>query len=1461
MATKRNKPGSASSRSEKTVTSAPAIDRPLLQGNDVTKPVIDASLETRPQVAPGVDLQILPDDRFRPPLFKFDHTGNLFEPGRRGRPVVRPEDLLALRIEHKNLNIVPGNPPRLVKSGSGSSYLILHFPPQAITEQTFFEGAQPGTSDPDDPEDGDSSEALRPPPIRARIAGESRVSFRVPNGFDVPYTLEGILEACRTLALSVTSNARPPHNPRAVIDLGDLFNAGALNKLAPAQRAALSSYATRNLHLASIRDDEATLRMRQVSAGPAVRTIPDKQLVRAPDLSRIKYPPRPGIPSSVRTAIEMPWRLIVSPHADERWQHAATPVTSASTGHTELWHTRLTAPQPDGHVIEPPYPDRKRTLRAIWALSGEGSTESMQRNWPATSELPVPSLSPFRMPMDDFDRFQISHLSSNFSLSGYQPEPVDTDLMMLTSLGGWLDSRGAWDPPGMSVEQWIHRASMARDHYVRVVYRGFLFPFGHRVSLVKVSERKFHNGAKDENGNPTIENVSGNTAYLRQRLFIIVRERERPFDLTSYSQLRDMANTRRFIKQLPFSKVRILTQVTPNLDMPTQGPSAIHRLDNDDNPTGPKYGQLMFWPHVVGQAFRFQCVATDLDGRDAAFDLPMIFMDNTLAGPRLAPHPVTGIAPPDFDSAEEHARAARITYRASGAKRVVPLKRQRIALAASTKAGDTSVEVEKLTLDAEVEQNNSYLRNASDGLSRPVFFPRIETIEARIGALAHMTGSGGTNELSWNAHYVKKGFQNNAAEVFVDVSDKPGMAMLDFSAQGDRSGGYVQPNLKPKALSRLAGPVMGDVGKLIGGEIPKGGGFPTSVSDLPLPLLFGCIPLGELIKLVSNLSGNTDRMPKFASEAGTQLEAFVNGLARGYGLIANIASQPAGIAEAAIAVFKGTLNDLLAQAVALSAAQAAPIQAAAAQVESSINQVLGEAQLLVDKLVDDAAIQAPLGALPASIGSARTQVAALITAANTPVAGVSLPAGLRQSILGFGQQLDRFLADLEKLPTLIAQAQTLYSALDDIVGQPAQISSLFSDAALLKTRLQAVTAAIGPFKSTLAGMHLLAGAPHQIVLDALSAIEQVLGGAADLLQLVEMLSGDELSIRFDWNPEIDSWWLPGANPASDDPIFRANDKRGFLVAVEAKVKKNGASAPKIGVVCSLKHFDLILIAPASFLEINFEKIEFKVDSGTKMDVDVLLSDIKFIGPLSFVETLRDLIPLDGFSDPPYLDISAKGIDAGFDVALPTIAVGVLNISNLSLGAGFSVPFIGQPLSVRFNFCTREQPFLLTVYMFGGGGFFGVTIDPHGVQVLEAAFEFGASLSVDFGVASGGVHVMAGIYFRMESDDASLTGYFRLGGHVDVLGLITASLELYLELRYEFESGKCVGKAQLTIEISVFIFSGSVTITCQRKFAGSNGDPSLREMLGHDPDVPLEQELLLINDQTDYAWREYCEAFA
>lgn len=1339
-------------------------------------------------------------------------VGNFFNTSRPGRAVLRPDDLLALRFELRGLAVTPGNPPRLKKSGSGAAQLVVHFPPQSITEQTFFEtrpGA-PGTENPSGP------------PVRARIAGESRLAFTVPDGFDVPYTLDGLLGAIESLTPSVAANAVAGGSSTGVIRIQDLF-AASVNQLGPRERAQLSSFAMRSLRIAAVQSDVTTLRLRQSTGGVGLKPL---GRISADALAAVPVSaPRPAAPGPGQTAIELPWRLILSPHAGTSWRHAHQPVASPS-GHVELWHTRLVVPVKGG-TVEPPRPDAQRTVRAIWALTGEGSPQAMDGAFPGP--LPAPSDAPFRMPMDDSDRFQIVHLSSNFSRRGYVPKPVDTNLMMLSSLGAWLDSRGAWTvPPGLSVQEWQHRATMGRDHYVKVVYKGYLFPLGHCVSLVKVSERKFHNGAINAQTGEGTESKPGNTAFLRQRLFIVVHEREKPFVETG---LKSLDNARRFQFQMPCTQVRILTEKTPNLDLP----------GSDAAKAAPFNDRRMFWPCVDGQPLRFQCSAVDVDGRRVTFDLPMIFIDNTLL--------------PDIATAEANVALARAAWAARPERQSAPLRMQRLALAVSAKAGDTTVQAESMRFDAEVEPGNATLRAyATTRLIRPPFYPKITEVRARIAALAQLTGSSKLNTLVWNAHYLANGFDaGNQGQVFVDVKSEPGMATLDFSTQGDRSGGFVQPNLRPSALSRLAGPVSGNVASFVAGNLSGSDAFPKTLSDLPLPLLFGCIPLGDVIQAVSGLAGKPEQIPKFASEGSTQIESFVNALVRLFDFVGTLADQPGRAAEGAIEAVKQTLNDLLDQMVAYAAGLVADVKARVGQLVAALNGVLAQVQQLKDKTLDTAPA---LAGLPGAITAVQTAVANLRSAANASVGGVSLPAGLRQGLLQAAQGVELFVGDLGTVLALVTQAKALFTALDAIVGHPEAIGDLFSDPAQLKTRLQAVQAALTPMRTTLAGFRLLDGAPRQAILAAIDAVVQVLGGATELLNLLEMLTGDELTVRFDWNPPIDSWGFePGA------PLFRANDKRGFRVAVEAKVKKNGQSAPKISVVCSLKSFDLVLIAPASFIELNFEKIEFRVDSAAKMNVDVLLTDIKFVGPLSFVETLRDLIPLDGFTDPPYLDITTKGIDAGFDLALPAVSVGMFNLSNLSLGAGFTVPFIGQPLSVRFNFCTREQPFNLSVCLFGGGGFFGITLDPSGIQILEASFEFGASLSVNLGVASGGVHVMAGLYFRMEKTACSLTGYFRLGGNVSVLGLISASIELYLELRYEFESGKCVGKAQLTIEIEIFFFSFSVTITCERKFAGSNGDPTLRDLMGLQPALPLDDELALIDDQTAYAWREYMEAFA
>ncbi len=326
------------------------------------------------------------------------------------------------------------------------------------------------------------------------------------------------------------------------------------------------------------------------------------------------------------------------------------------------------------------------------------------------------------------------------------------------------------------------------------------------------------------------------------------------------------------------------------------------------------------------------------------------------------------------------------------------------------------------------------------------------------------------------------------------------------------------------------------------------------------------------------------------------------------------------------------------------------------------------------------------------------------------------------------------------------------------------------------------------------------------------------------------------------------WSPPLVKGPPDLPVFEpklGGADGALLLAVD--VRGGDLAPPSTEILAQLTNFSLELVPGMPLLSIGFERLMFKSSSGSKSEVDVVLHGLEWQGILAFVERLKELIPLDGFSDPPSVDVDSSGIAAGFSVGLPNLAIGVFNLSNLSLSADVKVPFIGDPPAVGFAFCSRERPFTLAVMFLGGGGFFGLRLSPNGLALLEASIEFGATLALDFGVASGSVSCMAGVYMRLEAHDGSLTGYLRIRGEVDVLGLISACIEMYMGLTYEFGSGKVIGRATITVEVEVFLFSGSVQVSCERRFAGSNGDPTFEQALGPYTD--------------DGPWVEYCRAFA
>lgn len=355
-----------------------------------------------------------------------------------------------------------------------------------------------------------------------------------------------------------------------------------------------------------------------------------------------------------------------------------------------------------------------------------------------------------------------------------------------------------------------------------------------------------------------------------------------------------------------------------------------------------------------------------------------------------------------------------------------------------------------------------------------------------------------------------------------------------------------------------------------------------------------------------------------------------------------------------------------------------------------------------------------------------------------------------------------------------------------------------------------------------------------------------LGDLGETPKLLTVELPDRIETKFGIRQELDDGEaLPGL-------ILGAGGKTVFKLDTIIDAPLNG-TPPKTSITGELTHFKLSFLGA---LIVHFDRLRFFTQPGQKPDVDVDLNPetgVMFGGPLEFVNKLREFIPSNGFSDPPNLDITPAGITAGYTLGLPPVQVGILALSNISLGASFSLPFTGGPPTARFNFAERQNTFNLTVAMFGGGGFFALVAAADGIKEIEAQLEFGAQIAINLGVASGSVYVKGGFYFHYATDKVKFEGFVEMGGRLSVLGLISVSLTFHLSLSYELlqksgnngiRASKLFGQATLTVEIEILFFSASVEVTVEKTFVGSEADPKFIDLV---PQPAL--------------WDEYCAAYA
>ena len=129
-----------------------------------------------------------------------------------------------------------------------------------------------------------------------------------------------------------------------------------------------------------------------------------------------------------------------------------------------------------------------------------------------------------------------------------------------------------------------------------------------------------------------------------------------------------------------------------------------------------------------------------------------------------------------------------------------------------------------------------------------------------------------------------------------------------------------------------------------------------------------------------------------------------------------------------------------------------------------------------------------------------------------------------------------------------------------------------------------------------------------------------------------------------WEPQL-------RNFPNDKPIFVTTP--ASRLTVTARTPASPASTVAAHLACELEAFGIHLVPGFEAIEIDFDRAKFTVDGG-KPDVDVQLKEdgVRFVGALSFVETLQRLIPLDGFSDPPNVHVDTTGAEASFSLGIP-----------------------------------------------------------------------------------------------------------------------------------------------------------------------------------------------------------------
>ncbi|MCA9693223.1 MAG: hypothetical protein KC636_26745, partial [Myxococcales bacterium] len=284
----------------------------------------------------------------------------------------------------------------------------------------------------------------------------------------------------------------------------------------------------------------------------------------------------------------------------------------------------------------------------------------------------------------------------------------------------------------------------------------------------------------------------------------------------------------------------------------------------------------------------------------------------------------------------------------------------------------------------------------------------------------------------------------------------------------------------------------------------------------------------------------------------------------------------------------------------------------------------------------------------------------------------------------------------------------------------------------------------------------------------------------------------------------------------------------------------GTGAPEDSVRGRLSSFSL---GVPGLVDVGFSQLTFSHDS-TGAGLDAAIDAVTFRGPLGLFDRLAGELGIGGSIE--------AGVEDGIAYvrarrSVPTLAVGVFELSNLELIAAYYLPLDERTSWLELAASSPARPFRVAVCGVGGDGHLALEVGAGGLQRFELGLGAAGGFALDVGVASGNVRMSIGVSYEWSASEGNtVSGSITLGGAVEVLGVVSVSITMTMGLAWEPkrgapDRGSLHGRAQLDVKISILFFSAAVTLTVERRLAGA--DPPFTAQVSRDE------------------WLAYAEAFA